>query len=306
MTTAEELKPTSRKRAAELVKAALQVLDGAGGDLPFRDILAGVKERVTLTPQDTVIYEGSGLPRWRAVLHFYSIQCVKAGLIRKAGGRWYLLEEGKKALAGTDQEIIETAVQGYRKWKGQRQAEPSPASSGPAAIDTDEPIAGNRAVILETAENRAHEEIRDYLFSLTAYEFQDIVAALLRGMGYHTPFVAPKGPDGGTDIIAYSDPLGTAQPHIRVQVKHRREAKATREEVAALRGIVHSGREIGLFVSCAGFTSDAQREARQGNVHIETIGLERLLALWIEHYGKLSEEDRGLLRLRAVYFLAPD
>ena len=37
------------------------------------------------------------------------------------------------------------------------------------------------------------------------YEFQDLVAALLRAMGYYTPFIAPKGKDGGVDIIAYRD-----------------------------------------------------------------------------------------------------
>ena len=26
---------------------------------------------------------------------------------------------------------------------------------------------------------------------------------------YYTPFIAPKGKDGGVDIIAYRDPLGT-------------------------------------------------------------------------------------------------
>jgi len=38
-------------------------------------------------------------------------------------------------------------------------------------------------------------------------------------MGYHTPFIAPKGRDGGIDVEAYSDPLGTVAPRIIVQVK---------------------------------------------------------------------------------------
>jgi len=59
---------------------------------------------------------------------------------------------------------------------------------------------------------------------------EPLVAALLRGMGYYTPFVAPKGKDGGVDVVAYRDPLGTESPRIQVQIKHR-ESFATVQEV---------------------------------------------------------------------------
>jgi restriction system protein len=125
-------------------------------------------------------------------------------------------------------------------------------------------------------------------------------------MGYSTPFIAPTGPDGGTDILAYPDPIGAKTPHIRVQVKHRPSQRATREEVAALRGVIRQDREIGLFVSSSGFTSDAIREARHGGVHIELMNLEGLLDRWLNFYERLSEDDKGHLRLRRVFFLAPE
>ncbi len=52
-------------------------------------------------------------------------------------------------------------------------------------------------------------------------------------MGYHVPFIAPPGRDGGVDAIAYKDPLGTVAPRIKVQVKHK-EQKATVREVREL------------------------------------------------------------------------
>jgi predicted Mrr-cat superfamily restriction endonuclease len=58
-------------------------------------------------------------------------------------------------------------------------------------------------------------ELDEWAKSKNAYEFQDLAAALLRGMGYYTPFVAPTGKDGGVDIIAYRDPLGTVSPRIK-------------------------------------------------------------------------------------------
>lgn len=161
------------------------------------------------------------------------------------------------------------------------------------------------ALDFETAETHAKTEIENRIRALDPYEFQNLTAALLRGMGYSTPYVSSKGPDGGTDIIAYPDPLGTETPHLRVQVKHRARGKATRGEIAELRGIIRQNREVGLFVSTGGFTADAKREARQGAIHIELIDLNRFLALWLLHYKSLSEEDKGMLRLRRVYFLSP-
>lgn len=300
-------KPTSRKRAAILIKAALQALDEAGGNLPRSEVFREIEKRVELTAEDRAVYAKTGHVRWHSVVHFYSIDCVKAGLIKKAGGRWWLTPEGKELLASSADDIIDRAIKGYREWKAQRgpRAEDLAHRSEPE-IAADEPGPPERSLVFESAEAQAVLEIEGHVERLGPYEFQDVVAALLRGMGYSTPFVAPKGPDGGTDIVAYRDPLGVDRPHVRVQVKHRKDSKATREEIAALRGIIRQDREVGLFVSTAGFTNDAQREARQGGVHIELIDLDRFLELWTAYYDKLAEEDKGYLRLRKVHFLSPE
>ena len=54
----------------------------------------------------------------------------------------------------------------------------------------------------------------------TAVDFQEIVAAILRAMGYKTR-VAGDGPDRGVDIFASPDGLGLQEPRIFVAVKHR-------------------------------------------------------------------------------------
>ena len=48
------------------------------------------------------------------------------------------------------------------------------------------------------------------------------------------------------------------------------------------------------------------REARTGGVHIELMDLDGFLKQWLTYYERVSEEDKGLLRLRCVYFLAPE
>lgn len=300
-------KPTSKQRAAVLIRAAFEAIDEAGGTLPLRDVKRAVAERVSLTEYDLARYEKTGYIRWESVLHFYSIDCVKAGFLRKSGGRWQLTPEGKEAMKLPPEEMLDKAMRLYRKWKAaqpDKNDEASPHAHDDLTENDVEDV--ERSFVLEAAEGDARAEIEEHVKSLSPYEFQDLVGALLRGMGYSTPIEASPGPDGGTDILAYPDPIGAKSPHIRVQVKHRAKHKATREEIAALRGIIRQDREMGLFVSSSGFTSDALREARSGTAHIELMDLDRFLDQWMAHYGNLSEEDKARLRLRSVYFLAPE
>lgn len=299
-------KATSKARAAIFLKAAFDALHDAGGSLPLKEIKREVEKRVELTEKDRGVYEKTGYVRWESILHFYSIDCAKAGFIRKGGGMWHLTPDGDVARQRPATELLDQAMQGYRKWKASSVVKLPAGTPGVAMIAEDAVMDTARSFIFERAEGDARSEIEQYVRSIDPYKFQDLVAALLRAMGYTTPFVAPVGPDGGTDILAYPDPLGAKTPHIRVQVKHRQSQKATREEVAGLRGVVKGDREMGLFVSSSGFTSDAMREARTGGIHIELMDLDGFLKQWLACYDRVSEEDKASLRLRRVYFLSPE
>lgn len=134
------------------------------------------------------------------------------------------------------------------------------------------------------------------------YELQDIVAALFEGMGYHVSWSAPPGKDGGVDVIAFNDPLGTSGPRIKVQVK-RWENKVPVDGVQSFISLLGSS-DIGVYVSTGGFTKDAEDHARnQESRRITLLDPDRLFQLWVEHYEKIPEQSRSLLPVRAVYFL---
>jgi len=124
-------------------------------------------------------------------------------------------------------------------------------------------------------------------------------------MGHHTPWVAPRGRDGGVDIIAYMHPLGASGPRIKVQVKRLNSGKVGVDGLRSFMAVLGT-QDVGLFVAVSGFTNDAEQEARaQENRRLTLIDLEGLFNLWVEHYDSLSEEDKQRLPLRPVYFLAP-
>jgi restriction system protein len=273
----------------------LKIILDNDGSFPIKQILGEMEKRIIFNEYEKAIYERSGYIRWQSFLFFYSIEITKAGWLRKHKGVWYITEEGKRALELNAEEFIKIAHVKYREW-----AESQDSIKEKSKVAQSSIIAG-----YEQAQSTAREEIKNFIKNLNPYDFQDIVAALFRGMGYYTPFVAPPGPDGGIDIVAYKDPVGAELPRIKIQVKHKPETKVSRLEIAALIGDLQGERYVGIMVSTGGFSSDALNEIRNINKHVEQVNLERFIDLWEEYYDKLSDEDRLLLPLRKISFLAP-
>jgi len=289
----------SRELAAKVIYAALQILKEKGGQAPGRDVVAEVEKRVPLDEWARATYEKSGYVRWQSILHFFSIDCIKAGYLVKKKGVWYLTPEGETALKLGDAGLLKAAVAAYRKWKDENRP-PEDAEDQ----DVSEEGQQSQEATIHEIEQLAIEGLNKEINQKNPYEFQELVAALLRGMGYYTPFVAPQGKDGGIDVIAYRDPLGTVSPRIKVQIKHR-GAAASVQEVRQLMGLLQKDGDVGMFVSSSGFTPDAKSTARGSHVHVELIDLDRFIALWQEFYPKLTDEDKGLLTLVPIYFYAP-
>jgi restriction system protein len=124
-------------------------------------------------------------------------------------------------------------------------------------------------------------------------------------MGYHVVWIAPKGPDGGLDLIAQSDPLGVNGPRIKGQVKRRPDSKTTEDELRSFLSLVESN-DVGVYISLGGFTSATQAAARRSSRRITLIDGEALLDLWVEFYERLDEEGRSFLPIKPVYFLDLD
>ena len=136
-------------------------------------------------------------------------------------------------------------------------------------------------------------------------ELQDLVADLLKAMGYHIAWKSPQGKDGGLDIVAYTDPLGTRLPRIKVQVIRHNVKKLDVDGLGSFMAVLGEN-DAGLFVSTSRFTRDGEDESRkQEGRKITLIGLDKFFDLWVEHSGKLDDAARRRFPLQPIYFLAP-
>ena len=290
------------QRTGELVKAALQVIaESPEGRLPVREVLNQVEKRVVLTDREKTLNK-SGVLRWQTNLRFYSVDAVAAGWLIKKDRIWYITEEGRESLALDPLTFIRTANAKYNESRETPSQDTVGTKQGAGSEQNEDEAAAAQQALLEQSAEAAYGEIEDYINKMAPYVFQSFVAALMRGMGYYTPFIAPPGKDGGVDIIAYRDPLGSTPPRIKVQVKHR-EQKVTVSEVRELVGLLSKEGDSGLIVSSSGLTPDAAKEVRHSNHHIEAISMDDIISLWEQHYEDLKEEDKQYLRLKSVSFL---
>lgn len=290
----------TRQRMGEMLRKLFAILLEHPEGIQAKHALEKLAERLTLTEYEQGQY-ASGR-RFEKIVRFATVDAVKAGWMRKDKGRWFATDDGKAAFnrIRDPESFHREAARLYAEWRRSQ-----PDDSSPDVEISDEPTAGREATgTFEEAEEQAWEEIWRFLEKIPPYEFQDMVAALLEAMGYHVSWVAPPGKDKGIDIIAYTDPLGTKPPRIKVQVKRR----ADNIDVSELRSFmaVLGEEDVGLFVTTGSFTRDASEEARTQSSRLVTlIDRERFVELWIEYFDKLPEEARRHLSLRPIYFLAP-
>lgn len=291
-------KSASRIIAEKTIFATFQILK-KNGPTPGKEVIERIRQTVSFNEYETHIYEKTGYVRWESVLHFYTIDCMKAGLLQKENGLWSLTTDGEKSISLGAENLFETARAKYREWSSKREPNNDDIVSKEIDLDPNQ----NQLAILSQFEDKATEGIREFILKKTPYEFQNLVSFLLSAMGYYISHVADKGPDGGIDIIAYTDPLGTKEPRLIVQVKHRPDQKVPSEDVQKLVGTMKRNSDVGIFVTSGQFSGPAIKEARSSHKHIELIDFGRFIKLWQENYTKLNDEQRNSLPLKAIYFL---
>lgn len=290
-------KGITRERTGLLLQTLFQVLLEHPDGYAAREALEAVSGRVQLTEHEAGEYESGGR-RFDKILRFATVDAVKAGWMIKTKGTWAITDAGKDALKAypKPEEFYREASRLYWKWRRANPVEVEPEESADERGAT---------ITFEEAGEQAWDEISAYLENIDPYVLQELVAALLEAMGYHVNWVSPPGKDGGVDIVAYTDPLGTKPPRIKVQVKRRKDNIRV-EELRSFIALVNED-DVGIFVTTGGFTKDASDLARhQERRRITLIDRAKLVDLWIEYQDKVALDKREALPLKPIYFLAPE
>lgn len=288
------------KSAAVIAKtmyAAMRILDDAGGSMPFTELRDSIASSVNFTDWEAGIpSDKTRKPRWEINMSFYASDYSAAGFIAKDHGVWYLTNKGKDALSQSAEQVFTIARTELRMAKHQAGLR--------EGIDDDvhEIVVESPKMEYEDAEALAISGLRQYVSTMDWGKFQELCAALIRSFGYYVPFVAPQGPDGGIDVLAYENASGSGHRLI-VQAKRFKETSVGVEVVRNIAALLHKPTDVGMVITSARFSTEAIRFAQSARCNIRLIDLTELLRLWISNYDRLSPADRSLMPLHAVYFL---
>jgi restriction system protein len=172
---------------------------------------------------------------------------------------------------------------------------PTPSPPPPDEVESEK-------LVLREIEAKSQQFVEDRLARLDWRDMQQLVAGILRAMGYRTR-VAADGPDRGVDIFASPDGLGLQEPRVFVEVKHRRNEQIGSPQLRSFLG----GRKPGdrcLYVSTGGFSKEARYEAERSAVPLTLLTLADLRDLLIEHHDQLDAATRSLIPLRQIFWPA--
>jgi restriction system protein len=296
-------KAKSKIIAEKTIFAAFNILKDNGGELRGKYVIQKIRETVKFNEYEKHKYKITGHIRWESVLNFYTVDCIKAGFLRKLKGVWMLTPEGEDAIKLGPSKLLSTASEIYREWDANRIKEDNSNVEESDKDKTDIKKGQAHQLKMEELEEISISGIREFIMQKNAYEFQDLVAALLSTLGYHISNVSYQFPGSGIDLIAYNDPLGTTEPRIIVQIKHLQKESISIEEIQKLAGTLKRKTDVGIYVTSGYFSNKAEKEARLNKEHIELIGFDRFVALWLEHYEKLTDEQKSMMPLQQIAFL---
>lgn len=282
-----------------LAVAAVRLL-GERGPMLAANVAADLENHALIDEPAREINPTNGLPRWRIALNFQTIEFVHAGILikQRSTRTWLLTDEGKRLTSElSDDDLIEFARRKYEE-RGQI----SPDSHAEAEV-ADDDARSAADVSQEARQEKAFAGIKEFIQRMDPYEFQNLVAALLRAMKYFIADIADRpGADGGVDIIAYEDPLGASGARLKVQVKHYQGASPSVGDLRALHGLLTEG-EVGVFVCSSAFARQCREFARNAQRHLRLIDGNEFIRLWVEFHPKMKDEDKKRLPLYAVHFL---
>ncbi|WP_313740622.1 restriction endonuclease [Pseudomonas sp.] len=215
---------------------------------------------------------------------------------------WFTNEVDRDSLTGVSRNSLGSTLTVFNVSEAARKELLALATGKPLANAPKEVIEEEEALEdpLKGMQEIAFERIKDQINALDWSEMQELVAGILRAMGYKT-LVSPAGADRGKDIIASPDGFGFEPPRIVVEVKHR-VARMGSNEIRSFLGGRHKD-DRGLYVSTGGFTKEALYEGERANVHLTMWTLDELARTLMAHYPTTDPQTKRLVPLN--YFYVP-
>ena len=273
-----------------------------------QELFAKLENTVDLDEWARQSYAKSGYTRWVSILHFFSIDCVKAGFLEKERGLWKLTESGNRAISLGERGLLDAAVKAYRDWKKINQPALVQEQKIPedAEMDLQPP-----EELLESTFGRINGELASDILqkikSCSPAFFERLVVELLVKMGYggtrqDAGRAIGRSGDEGIDGVIHEDRLGLDVIYLQAK---RWESVVGRPEIQKFVGALQGQRaKKGVFITTSDFTKEAVEYVRNIDNKVVLINGALLASLMIDHdVGVSLAATYEIKKIDSDYFL---
>lgn len=285
-------------RHEDFMLPTLKVLDSHGGSATNEEIEAALIEMLCMTPEQMeVSYPTSGAAVVPDRMSWARSYLKYPGLVdNPKRGMWVLTDEGRQAVAMTDERIRRMVADAYNVHQAMLNARKK-AKLDAAVLDGGASLATQTEEIILHDQSTEEEEaawsdaLLTVLRTMPPDAFERLTQRLLRESGFVRVEVTGKSGDGGIDGSGVLR-MNLISFHVLFQCK-RYAGSVSSPAVRDFRGAMQGRADKGLIITTGNFTADARKEAtRDGAPAIDLIDGEALCQLL---------KERGLgVRVRQV------
>jgi len=210
------------------------------------------------------------------------------------------LQEGLLSTEGQTPEAT-MGAQLYVDIKTNKNSPFTKVGKGRFTLKTRKDSVSSPLIMLEKQNERIKKALKDTIDKIDPYQFEFVIADLLKKLGFDNVTVTKRSGDGGIDVIANLTVGGLTNVKTVIQAK-RWKKNVPGKVITQLRGSAERDHR-GLVITTSNFTKDAIRESKAANkIPISLVNGEDLISLMFENSLGIKKEEIVMYSLDNDYF----
>lgn len=215
------------------------------------------------------------------------------------------IENGLIDTAGETPEAT-MAAQIYVDIKNNKSSQFKKVGKGLFSLKSSTESTSSPTIIIEKQNELTKSKLKEVLHTMDPFQFEYLVADLLKKIGYEDVNVTKRSGDKGIDIVANLTIGGITSVKTVIQVKrYSASNKINGAVITQLRGSAEVDQR-GLVITTSDYTKDGIDEAQASNkMPVSLINGEKLIQLLITHNVGVKKEEISVLSIDESYFQNP-
>ena len=270
-----------------------------------KEYLSLIIKDMNISEEDQLIQNQNGEPTYRNRFGWAMFYLLGAKLMERPSRGKYVITKRGKTVREKGLDINNDSLKEFPEFREFIKPQSKDVTDSKNETEDLTPTE-NLELIAETITNDLKIELRNRIFDLSPWFFEELVVDLLRKMGYGnyqgTRATSRTG-DGGIDGIVYQDELGLDIVYIQAK-RYKEEHKIGTPDLQTFIGALDTRQASkGIFFTTSDFAATVPKFLETSTKKIVTVNGEQLLDLLIKNkVGVKVETSYNIYKIQEDYF----